>query len=163
MSAPFLWQPGTSNNGLLTASALTLLSTELNSVASAGAAVSSVGGTSGVFSNASTGQAVFADLFLKLGAIASALSSGANLAGWFLTSPDGTTFENVVSGAALARPPDFFIPAPATTISAGSVYRSAGRVILPALKFKVFVQNNLGQTLAASANTLTLAPFALQY
>jgi hypothetical protein len=163
MATNFLWYSGSSNNGLLT-SAVTLMTTELNSIANAGTAVSSVGGSSGTFTNANIGQGMIADLFLTLGAVGTALSAGANLSGWFLTSPDGgTTFENTVSGAAQARAPDFIIPLPATTITAGWVYKSAGPVMVPALEFKVFVQNNSGQTWASSGNTIKLAPYAMQY
>lgn len=167
MSTNFLWYSGTSNNGLLT-SALNLLTTELESVTNTSVAVSSVGGSSGVFSNSNTAQGMWADLFLSLGnpGIGSALSAGANLAGWFLTSPDGgTTFES--TSVAPPRSPDFIIPLPATTIGAGAApFKSAGLVLIPALKFKVLVQNNTGQTFG---NGSTTAPFlqaalpAMQY
>ena len=163
MTSNFLWYPGSSNNGLLT-SALTLLSTELNSVATAGTAVSSVGGTSGVFTNSNTAQAMFGDLYLTLGAVGTALSAGANVAGWFLTSYNsGTTFENTVSGSAQPRAPDFTIALPATTITSGWVYKTTGPVLIPTLEFKVFLQNNSGQTFASSGNTLIAALYAAQY
>ena len=123
MTANFLWASGTSNSGLLT-SLLSLQTTEMNSLANAGVALSSVGGSSGKFTNSDTAQAVWGDIFLTLGAIGSALSAGANLAGWFLVSPDsGTTYEP--TSAALSRPPDFIVPLPATTISAGAMYKSS--------------------------------------
>ena len=164
---PLLWGAGTSNNGLLQ-SALTLLSTEsgFNSLANGSAVVSSVGGSSGVFTNANTGQAMRGDVYLTLGAIGSALSAGAVVSGWFLTSLDGgTTFENYVAGAALARAPDFIIPLPATTITAGWVYKSNGLhgVTVPAVPFKVVLQNNTGQTFASSSNTLKLATPTADY
>jgi hypothetical protein len=65
-ATPFLWQPGTSNNGLY-APSLTLMTTELNSLASGSVAVSSVGGTSGVFSNANTGQVIWSPMMLTIG------------------------------------------------------------------------------------------------
>ncbi len=162
---PFLWGAGASNNGLLQ-SALTLLSTEMNSLANAGTALSSVGGSSGLFSNSDTGQATQGDVYLTLGAISSALVAGAVVSGWFLPSPDGgTTFDNYVSGAALSRAPDFIVPLPATTITAGWAYKSFGmhKVIVPAYKFKVMIQNNTGQTFASSGNTLILASPTLDY
>ncbi len=160
---PLLWGAGTSNNGLLV-SALTALSTELNSLANGNTALSSVGGSSGVFNVSNTGQGMRGDLFLTLGAIGSALSAGAVLTGWFLKSFDGgTTFETSVSNAALAKSPDFFINIPATTISAGSVYATSGTsgVTIPGLPFKLFIQNNSGQTFASSGSTLKIAiPYA---
>jgi hypothetical protein len=162
MSSNFLWAPGTSNSGLLS-SLLTLQNTELDGLTTGSLIVSSVGGSSGKFTNSDTGQAVWGDLYLTLGAIGSALSSGAALSGWFLTSPDsGTTYESTT--LAPPRSPDFTIPLPATTISAGTVFKSQGKVLLPALQFKVIVQNNTGQTFAGSAaNFLKLATQALQY
>lgn len=163
MATDFLWAAGTSNSGLLT-TAVSLQTTELNSIVNGGTALSSVGGTSGVFNNSNMAQGMIADIFLTLGAIASAVVAGGNVAGWFLTSLDGgTTFENTVSAAAMTRPPDFIIPVPATAITAGWVYKAAGPIMVPALQFKVFIQNNLGQTLASSGNTIKIAPYAMQY
>lgn len=159
----FLWNAGTSNTGLLT-SATTLLTTEMNSLANNATALSSVGGSSGVFTNSSTAQGMMGEIYLTLGAIGSGLSNGACLPGWFLVSPDGgSTFENVVSGSAMARPPDFVVPLPATTITAGWVYKSASFVMIPALEYKVFVQNLSGQSFAASGNTIKIAPYAISY
>lgn len=160
----FLWDPGTSNNGLITP-AVTLMSTELNSIVNAGTAVSSVGGasTTGVFKNSDFAQAMIGNIYLALGTIGSAVAAGGNIAGWWLESPDaGTTYENTVSGAALARPPDFILPVPATTITAG--WNFAGVMVrVPALVTKVFIQNNLGQTLASSGNTIKIALPAMKY
>ena len=163
MTANFLWYPGTSNNGLLV-SALTLMTTELNSLASGNSASSSVGGSSGVFTNSNTAQGMVGEIYLTLGAIGSACAAGANAAGWFLVSPDGgSTFENVVSNTALPRPPDFLVALPATTITAGWVYKGISPVMIPSLEFKVYLQNNSGQTWASTANTIKLAPYAMQY
>jgi hypothetical protein len=160
MVANFLWNPGTSNVGL-TASAFTLMAdtSELASLTTTSYVVSSVSGTSGVFSNSNSAQAIWAPLFLTLGAIGSALTTGANLAGWFLRSYDGTNFEQ--ASVAPPRPPDFIIPLPATTITGATVWGS-GLVLLPALKYKVGIMNNTGQTLAASGNTLRAAPVNMQ-
>jgi hypothetical protein len=161
MTTPFLWGLGTSNNGLL-ASLLTLQSTELNSLASGSVALSSVGGSSGKFTNANTGAAIWGELFLTLGTIGSALQSGANVAGWFISSSDsGSTYEK--SSAAPSRPPDFIIPLPAATISAADQFKAAGKILLPSVQFKVLLQNNTGQTFASSANTLKLAPISVNF
>jgi hypothetical protein len=164
MPTNFLWGAGTSNNGLLT-SAFSLMTTELNSIGSTDTAASTVGGSSGVFTNSNTAQAIWAELYFKFGAaVASALSGGANLAGWFLVSPDGgTTFETTASNAAQPRAPDFIIPFPATTIASGAVYKAQGLVRVSALEFKIFIQNNSGQSFPSSGNTLQMAPVAVQY
>jgi hypothetical protein len=155
VAANFLWNPGTSNNGLA-ATAFNLMSTELNSLTTGSYAVSS-----GTFSNTSSVQSIWAELFLTLGAIGSALSAGANIAGWFLQSYDGgTTYEQ--ASVVPPRGPDFIIPLPVSTISAATVWLSNGLVLVPALKYKVGVQNNTGQTLASSANTIKAAPVNMQ-
>ena len=167
MVTNFLWYQGTSNNGLLT-SAFNLMTTEIESLTTGSVIISSVGGASGVFSATQTGQAIFGDIFFSFGnpGIASALTAGACIAGWFLTSLDGgTTFE--ITTAAPPRAPDFIIPCPATTIAAGAApFKATGLVRLPALEFKVLIQNNTGQTIGNGSTTvpyLKLAPVAMQY
>jgi hypothetical protein len=106
-----------------------------------------------------TAQGVWGHLFLTIGgSIASAVSAGGNIAGWWIMSFDGgTTFESYVSSQALARPPDWVIPLPATVINSGTVYKSAGIVPFPALQFRSQLQNNTGQTLGTS-NTIKMTP-----
>ena len=158
MPTNFLYTPGTSNSGLLT-SVVTLQTTELNALASGALIISSVGGTSGLFTNSNTGQAIWGELYLTLGAV-TAMSAGANLAGWWLASPDsGTTLEALTLQP--PRSPDWIIPLPATTGSA--TFKSAGLVRIPALQFKVLVMDNSGQSFTATGNTLKLAPIAVQY
>jgi len=159
-ATPFLWQPGVANNGLY-APALTLMSTELNAVASGSVALSSVGGSSGVFSNSNTGQVIWSPLVLTLGSTAGAFQTGGNLSCWFLQSVDDVTFEGGV--AAPPRAPDVVFPLPAAALAATATFLSQGLVRLPALHFKVLCQNNSGQTLNASGNTVVLAPTAVQY
>lgn len=166
MPTNFLWYAGSSNNGLLT-TAVNLMTTEIESLATGSVIISSVNGSSGVFTNSNTAQGIYADIFYAVGnpGIGTALNAGANLAGWFLTSPDGgTTYEQ--TSVAPPRAPDFIIPLPATTISASVVYKTTGPIIVPALKFKVLIQNNTGQTLGTGGTTapyISLAPYAMQY
>lgn len=159
-ATPFLWQPGAANSGLY-APALTLMSTELNAAASGAVALSSVGGSAGVFSNANTGQVIWSPLVLTLGSTAGAFQTGGNLSCWFLQSLDGATYES--GAAAPPRAPDVVFPLPASTLAATTTFLSQGLVRLPALRFKVLCQNNSGQTLSASGNTVVLAPTAVQY
>jgi hypothetical protein len=163
-TANLLWNPGTSNNGL-TASAFTLMAdtSELTNLTNGTYIVSSVSGTSGVFSNVNSAQAMWGQIFLTLGAIGAALLPGGNLCGWFLRSWDGgTTFENPGATTQPSRTPDFIVPLPGTTIAGGAVYAASGLVMLPALKYKVGVVNIAGQTLAASGNLLRCAPMNMQ-
>lgn len=164
MATNFLWYTGSSANTGLLGAAISLQTTEMNSLASGSTAVSTVGGVSGAFTNSFTFQGMIGEVYLTLGTIGSAMAAGANLAGWFLASPDaGSTYEHTVINSALSRPPDFLIPLPATTNTAGWIYKGAGPIMIPALIFKVYVQNNSGQAFAASGNTLKLAPYAMQY
>ena len=162
MSTTFLWAAGTSNNGLLVSPALPLMTnTELASLASTDTAVSSTTGpgSNGIINNSVTGQGLLGEVWLKLGAITGPLVAGALVSGWWLTSPDGgTTFEAPASNTAPPRFPDFIIPLPTGAIAGATSFQAQGRIVpVPALPFKIYVQNNLGFTLASSGNSLILA------
>ena len=154
---PFIWGQGTSNNGLLT-SAITLMTTELNTLGSGSVAVSS-----SAYNNSNTLQATLGDIYLTLSASVTT-TAGAVVSGWFLTSPDGgTTYEQ--STLAPPRAPDFTIPLLVGALSSPFVYKSVGvhKVIVPATYFKVLLQNNTGVAWPASSNTLKLAVVSLDY
>lgn len=159
-ATPFLWEQGTLNSGLY-APTITVMSTELNSLASGSVTVSSVGGTSGVFTNANTQQVIWSPMVLTLSTTAGAFQTGGNLSCWFLQSLDGVTFEN--NAAAPPRAPDAVFPLPATTLSSTTMFLAQGLVRVPALKFKILCQNNSGQSFNATGNTIALAPTAVQY
>jgi hypothetical protein len=159
-ATPFLWEPGASNSGLY-APAVTLMSTELGSLSSGSVAVSAVGGTSGVFSNANSAQVIWAPMILTLGSTAGAINTGGNISCWFLQTVDGATFES--TGSAPPRAPDAVFPLPAIMLSSSASFLAQGLVRTPALRFKLLCQNNSGQTLNASGNTVVLAPTAVQY
>lgn len=171
MATNFLYYPGTTtapNTGLV-ASVQTLLSSDMVGVASSGTVISAFNGNSGVFTSSNTGQAVWGAVFLTWGTSASTgPAAGGNIAGWFLLSPDGgTTFESSVHTASLPnrRPPDFIVYHSTESINSSDTY-VAPAIRLPALAFKVMVQNNLGITSPSSATgypALKLAPFAVQY
>jgi len=163
-NTPFLWDSGTTNNGLL-ASYLTLMTTELNTLATAAVIVSSAGGlaTNGIFNSTLTGRAQLGDVYLTL-ASAVTTTAAAVFSGWFMTSPDaGTTFEQVT--LAPPRSPDFVIPMPVGLLVTPFVYKSVGvhKVPIPATYFKVVVQSNAGVSFPASGNTLKLAVVGLDY
>jgi hypothetical protein len=171
MPTNFLWSTGFS--GLTVSSQVTLMSTELVSLAAStsstsGIAVSVATGSSGYFTSTWTGQAVWGEIMYSMGAPGSSVNvmgGGANLSGWFLISPDGgVTSESTVS--APPRPPDFIIPFPPTTIApSASPFKASQIVRLPPVPFRVMVQNVSTNTLGGSsaAPTLKLAPVAMQY
>lgn len=164
-ATPFIWSPGTSNNGEI-GPVITLMTTELESLAAAAVIVSSVNGTSGVFTNSNTSQAIWGVCTYNTGNAGAITTpgAGANLAGWFLTSLDGSTFE--LTTAAPPRPPDFIIPLQATTTANSQTFNAVGLVLIPAVNFKVLIQNNAANTLGAGATTapyIKCAPTAVQY
>lgn len=166
MTANFIWFSGTSNNGVLTSSAITLMSTEYVSIGSSGTAVSA-----NTFGSSQTGQGLTGNVYITYGSSqGSTQAAGANIAGWFLTSFDnGTTFESTSPGTANGnspRPPDFIITLPSTVVATGLTFGSVA-VSIPPLKFKVMLQNNTGVTSpttnSAGAPSIFLAPYAVQY
>lgn len=169
----FLWNPGTSNDGLLQAAIVLMHGTgsadELYGLATGGYKISSTSGASGVFTNAvnttsGTSSAVWCEIFLTLGAVGTALGAGANLTGWFLTSYNGGTNFEDPNGTVPVRSGDFYIPLPAgATVTSGSIWKASTIVQVPSLKFKVGVQNNSGQTFSSdTVNYLRLAPCNFQ-
>ncbi len=137
---PFLYNPGTSNNGLYVAELL-IISTELDSLAGGGSVIiSSVNGSSGVFNNSNTGQGLWAILSFTagVGGTQPTCTAGGNLALWFLQTT-GSTYE--ITTAAPPRAPDAIIPLPTAILVDSQVYNSPV-IQVPALPFKVLVQNN---------------------
>jgi hypothetical protein len=159
MTSPLVYDLGTSNNGLLTATALQLLgnTSELASLANGSGVVSSVSGSAGVFNNVNTAGGIWGPVQLTLGAISTALTAGAVVSGWFLKSLDnGSTFEAYPPSVG----PDFFIPLPASAITAGQKFPSWGDAKLPSVPFMVYVLNNATQAFAPTGNLLSIGPIA---
>ena len=163
MPTNFLYYSGqTPYQGLL-APVVTLASTEMVSLGSSAVVVGAT-----TFTSSYTGQGIWGEIFLPFGTSVGAPPAGSNFCGWFLTSPDGgSTFESTSQfNPGPARAPDFLIPLSTLAVAASAVFKTAGLVQVPALEFKVAVQNNIGQTFSTSnaANpTLKLAPIAMQY
>lgn len=156
----FLWQAGSSFSGILSPS-LTLMSTEAVSLASSGTATSA-----SVFTSSMTGQSIWSEMFVTLTTTATTIA-GANIAGWFLTTPStgDTTIESTAAGV-IPRAPDFIIPLPVATLGSSTTYKANGLVRTPALNFKTTIQNNAGIVLPSSASgnpSLLLVPIAEQY
>lgn len=166
MSLPFLLDAGTA--GFIQAP-FNLLSTELNSLASGAAVISSVGGTSGVFNQTNSSQAIWSSLyFTSTGTFTP--TGGPFLAGWFLLSSDGgTTFEGQISSPsatvpAIPRAPDFSIPLDITTYSTTTLKWCQGRrVQFPWESYQVLLQNLSGVALPSSGNTIKCGGVAIQY
>jgi hypothetical protein len=146
---------------------VTLLSTELNSLATSSGltagAISSVGGTSGLFNNTPGGGGfdgyTFANFELKLAAPAGTLTAntGANI--WFLSTVDGgSTYEDGSASVIPARPADLVLGVRAVN-TAQVIHR---RWRLEPGNWFVLLAHNTGQTWASSGNTLKVYPLTRQ-
>jgi hypothetical protein len=163
----FLENPGT--NGFI-ATPYNLLSTELNTLASGACAVSSVGGTSGVFSQTNTASAPWMSIYFTAGGAVTPVT-GQLLEGWFLRSPDGgTTFETVTATCSttvppLPRAPDFIIPLSAAAYASGNIAWANNGSLVPAPfeSNKVELWNTGTAALPASGNLIKAGPVVIQY
>lgn len=133
----------------------TLLSTELNSLANNALALSAAyDNTQGQTGDGYT----LCDLELSV-TYGTAPSANTAVAIWFLTSQDGTNYEDGSASVTPSRVADVTIPLRAVT-TAQLIIR---RTWLPWGKFKVLLKNDgTGQAMAASGNTLKIRPVALQ-
>ena len=140
-----------------------LMTTELNALASGANAISSVGGTSGVFTQTNFGSGIFGVIHFVAGG-AFTVVAGGYIAGWFLYSPDsGSTFERVTAALDMPRSPDFVIPLATGATTTGDVFQSTGLVRLPWWSTKVYVGNRSGIALSASGHIIQCGPVAVQY
>jgi hypothetical protein len=157
----FLQATGT--NGFI-ATPYTVLSTELDGLTAAHSGLSSVNGTSGVFSQTDHGHAIEGLPYFVAGGAFTPVA-GDFLAGWFIFSPDGgTNFEFTLANADLTRPADFVIPLLATAYSSGKIAPASAKVRLPYSSYKVFLQSHLASvTLPSSGNLLKIGPTANQF
>jgi hypothetical protein len=155
----FLWDSGGSNTGLV-GSSFSLMTTEMNSLASAAGAVSSVGGTSGLFNQTNYSSAMLCGIYLTFGASFTPGTGSPDFLGWFLFN--GT--EVAVANTDLPRNPDFIIPVVGSNAYASSsVVLAAGIVRVPPWPHKVFLMNHTGSALPSSGSSLTAFPVAMKY
>jgi hypothetical protein len=160
MPTNFLEAAGTSG---FIATPFNLQTTELNALANGSYATSSVGGTSGVFTQSSFASAIWCAVHFKAGG-AFTPTAGGYLVGWLLYSPDGgSTFEKVVSATDLPRAPDFIIPLLASAYATNDLTQSSGIVRCPWWSTKVYLGNRSGAALPATGNVIQAGPVAVQY
>jgi hypothetical protein len=140
-----------------------LMTTELNTLADANSATSSVGGSSGVFNQGNTSQGIWGVAHFKSGG-AFTPAAGGYIAGWFLYSPDGgSTFEKVVSNTDMPRSPDFTIPLFNSAYASSDISQSSGIIRLPWWSWKLFVMSHAGASMPSSGNVIQLGSLAIQY
>jgi hypothetical protein len=139
---------------------VTLLSTELNSLASSATAgaISSVGGTSGLFNNTVGGGGfdgyTMGQFELVLAAPAGTLTAGPAALIWFLTTVDATNYEDGSASVIPARTPDLIIPVRAVSTAQRIIRKS----MLPPGNWYVVLSQATGQAWNASGNTLKVTP-----
>jgi len=153
MATNFLWG--------IRQSATTLLSTDLNSLASGSgsAASSSVDFTS-------SGYWQLADFELALASSSLAFTASSYVDIYLLPSADGTNYPKYTSGASYKIASHYWshrIYIHPATLSAEAIVEVAREVRLPSAKFKVVLVNQTGVTLPSSGNTLKLYPTPEQY
>ncbi len=150
----------------LLGSAVTLMTTELNSLASsatlAAGAISTVGGTSGLFNNTAGGGGIggytSAKWELVLAAPAGTLTAGTGAFVWLISTVDGTNYEDGSNSVIPARPPDIIIPVRAIS----TAQRVVRELAMPSGNWYVLMAQNTGQTWGATANTLKILPVTIQ-
>lgn len=131
--------------------AVTLLSTELNSLAN-----NTNCSPSGAIDN-TQGQAdkdgyTRGKLEVYLDTYSGTPTANTGISVWFLLTVDGTNYEDGSSSVTPARPPDVFVPVRAV---ASGPQRMIKQCRVPVGSFKVLARNDgLGLALAASANTV---------
>lgn len=132
-----------------------LLTTELNSLANNGLAIGSAyNNTQGQTGDGYT----LCDLELVV-TYGSAPTANTGVSFWFLTTQDGTNYEDGDGSTTPARLPDCVFPLRAVT----TAQRIVRRVVLPWGLFKPLVKNDgTGQAMAASGNTVKIRPVARQ-
>jgi hypothetical protein len=134
----------------------TILSTELNSLANNGTALtnSAFDNTQGQICNGYT--LCDLELYATYGTAPTA-NTGVSL--WFLQTQDGTNYEDGSNSVTPARLPDCVFPLRAGT----TAQRIIRRVFLAWDKFTPLVQNNgTGQAMASSGNTVKIRPVTRQ-
>lgn len=159
---PTNFQEAPGSSGFIT-SPFSLMTTELNTLGSTDTATSSVGGSSGVFSQSNTANGIWGQIYFTSGGAFTPTGSP-YFAGWFLFSPDGgSTFEITASNTALPRSPDFYVPLRTTAYASGNKVPASNVTRLPWWSFKVYLQNNSGVSLPSSGNILSVGPVGIQW
>lgn len=128
-----------------------VMTTELNSLSNNSLAVSA-----SPYDN--TSGYINADIQLVVTFSASPSANSA-ICVWFLSSPDGTSYEDGSASVTPARIPDVILPVRAVS----TAQRINRRVVLPWGTFKILFKNDgTGQALLLSGNVLSIRPVTLE-
>jgi hypothetical protein len=157
-ATPFLWNGGT--NGFLATQVL--MTTELNALADSTSAVSSVNGTSGLFTQTNFGQGMLGIASFTFGG-AFTPAAGGYCNCYFLGSLDGgSTLEAAIANNDIPRTPDFtFTPIGANAYSSGQkIFANTNKILIPAWATKLLVMSHFLATLPATGNIITIGAYA---
>lgn len=142
------------------ASIASLMTTELNSLATANGAL----GTE--YDNAT--NLYMYGLFELVVTYGTNPTAGSTVDLYLITAPDGTNYSDNTTGASGAAPATAYVggfPLRAVTTAQRVQLGGPGfqaMIQLPPVKFKAFLLNRAGQTMAASGNTLKMVPYRVQ-
>lgn len=136
----------------------TLVSTEANSLANAAGALGAE------YDNA-TNLYLFGLLELNV-TFGSAPTAGNTVDAYLIPAPDGTNYDDAITGASGSAPISTFVggfPLRAVT-TAQKVPLGVGLTVisLPPTKFKLFILNKSGQAFPASGTTIKMVPYRYQ-
>lgn len=162
MTTNFLQYSG-GTGGFLT-SPINLFTTELNALGSGNTVTSSVGGTSGVFTQSSVGSGIWGKVFFKSGGAFTPTGSPF-LSIWWLESEDaGSNFATAITANAdMPLPADVVIPLYAAAYASGNRAWASGLILLPFTSHKAFIRNSSGVGLPATNNIIQFGSVAVQY
>jgi hypothetical protein len=137
----------------------TLLSTELNSLANNAGAL-------GVEYDNATNDYIYG-LFELAATFGSAPTAGNTVDLYLIPCPDGTNYDDAVTGASGAAPAScyaggFPLRAVTTAQRVPLGFGASGPVLLPPCKFKAFVLNKSGVAMPASGSTIKMVAYRYQ-
>lgn len=132
------------------ASAVTVISTGANSLATGSAIDSSAIDNTNA---GTTAGALFIDVILSLASLAVA-STSAYVAVYLVPSVDGTNYAHYTTGASPKMPQQYFVGNILFNVLTAAQMQELTRIEAPAGLFKLVIISQLGVTMAASGNTL---------
>jgi len=137
------------------ASAETVMTTEMNALASGSLAI-----TSSAISNDAAGELdLYADFRLYLATQGTARSAGANVTVWILPEVDGTY---PYGSAALEPQAELIVGSFSFDAAVTARYAVLRDVPLSPSDFHLVVQNNTGQALGATGNTIVIERHSIE-
>lgn len=137
------------------AAAENVLTTQLNSLANGSLAITSTA----VSNDAASELELYGDFRLYLNTQGAARSSGANVTMWILPEVDGTY---PYGSASLEPQAELIVGSFSFDAATTARYAVLRDVPLPPSDFHVVVQNNTGQALASSGNTLVMERHSME-